>query len=99
MTITATAGVCRLCGCTEDKPCRFVDRSGDLGELPGGACSWVDAERTLCSACVLGGRELDDLPPTPEERELVRLEYEQAKAHVDRYVAGMIFEMEELITP
>jgi hypothetical protein len=33
-------GTCRICGCTEDKPC--ID--GENG-LP---CCWVDAGRTLC---------------------------------------------------
>ena len=34
-----TPGVCRFCGCTEAAAC------------PGG-CRWMDAEETLCSACV-----------------------------------------------
>lgn len=33
---------CSVCGCTETEPC--VDDAG-------GTCSWVDAERSLCSAC------------------------------------------------
>ena len=32
------AGVCRVCGCTEDSPC------------PGG-CAWADKERTICTTC------------------------------------------------
>jgi hypothetical protein len=31
-------GLCRHCGCTEQRAC------------PGG-CAWVNAERTLCSQC------------------------------------------------
>jgi ParB/RepB/Spo0J family partition protein len=34
----ATAGVCRVCGCTEDNPC-------PLG------CAWTDSTKTLCTAC------------------------------------------------
>lgn len=34
----AGAGVCRECGCTEDAACE-------------GGCSWVDTNKTLCSAC------------------------------------------------
>lgn len=33
------AGVCRLCGCTEERAC------------PGG-CSWANATRTICSRCM-----------------------------------------------
>ncbi len=32
------SGTCRVCGCTDAQAC------------PDG-CSWVDAQRTLCSAC------------------------------------------------
>jgi hypothetical protein len=31
-------GECRVCGCTDDRAC--ID-----------GCSWVDANRTLCTAC------------------------------------------------
>lgn len=31
-------GVCRVCGCTDDRAC------------PGG-CSWADARHTICSSC------------------------------------------------
>ena len=33
------AGVCRVCGCTEDKPC-----------YP--PCAWTDRSRPLCTACI-----------------------------------------------
>lgn len=32
------SGVCRVCGCTDDNACQP-------------ACSWVDKDHTLCSAC------------------------------------------------
>ena len=34
-------GVCRYCGCTQDRPCRLHD---------GDECSWIDGSRTVCSA-------------------------------------------------
>jgi hypothetical protein len=34
-------GVCRECGCTDDRPCRILDAP----------CSWVDDPPTRCSAC------------------------------------------------
>lgn len=59
------AGVCRICGCTDEAGC-VVDEHGDLvdvtgpdgvigdGTLPDGytVCSWVEPD--LCSACVVG---------------------------------------------
>lgn len=36
--MAAQFGVCRLCGCTDERAC------------PGG-CSWVDETHTLCSSC------------------------------------------------
>lgn len=36
------AGVCRSCGCTEDRACPAVD---------GGGCFWIDETQTRCSAC------------------------------------------------
>lgn len=39
-------GTCRVCGCTSERAC-------DEG------CAWIDAERTLCSACAEGGMALD----------------------------------------
>ena len=38
-------GVCVKCGCTEEDCSGCVARTG-------APCSWVDATRTLCSACV-----------------------------------------------
>lgn len=37
--ITERPGVCRWCGCTEWDGCAI-------------GCSWANAKRTLCSACV-----------------------------------------------
>jgi hypothetical protein len=45
MTGIIEAGKCRVCGCTEFAPCHL--KSVINGEsFP---CSWVDANRTLCS--------------------------------------------------
>lgn len=41
--MTTTAGVCQVCGCTDDDCSECVERTG-------GPCSWV--EPSLCSACV-----------------------------------------------
>jgi DnaJ-class molecular chaperone len=43
MTTTMTAGVCRVCGCTDDDCSGCVERTGE-------PCYW--AEPNLCSACV-----------------------------------------------
>ena len=39
MATMPTRGVCRYCGCTDDRAC------------PGG-CAWVDTAHTKCSACL-----------------------------------------------
>jgi hypothetical protein len=39
-----TAGVCRVCGCTDDDCSGCVERTGE-------PCSWVEPE--LCSACAV----------------------------------------------
>lgn len=33
-------GKCRICGCTDEKPC--VDQDGNV------VCAWLDAAHTLC---------------------------------------------------
>lgn len=38
------SGVCRICKCTENKPCLF---SVDGETFP---CSWMDEAQTLCSS-------------------------------------------------
>lgn len=47
-TLDLKPGQCRLCGCTERKPCaiEFID---DDGETAAVSCTWVDPARTLCS--------------------------------------------------
>jgi hypothetical protein len=39
---TLKTGVCRYCGCTDDRAC------------PGG-CGWLDEMHTICSACLTAG--------------------------------------------
>jgi hypothetical protein len=51
------AGVCRVCGCTDDNAC------------PGG-CAWVDAGRSLCSSCLVNAA--GDLLGATTEAVLVR---------------------------
>jgi hypothetical protein len=50
MTTTMTAGVCRVCGCTDDDCSGCVERTGE-------PCYWVKSD--LCSACA-GVAYLDD---------------------------------------
>ena len=38
-------GKCRVCGCTELKPCLYQVAQGE----PLVTCSWMDAEKTLCT--------------------------------------------------
>lgn len=47
-TVDLKSGQCRVCGCTERKPCvlEFVDEDG---ETAAAGCQWVDPARTLCS--------------------------------------------------
>jgi hypothetical protein len=47
-TLDLKPGQCRVCGCTERKPCaiEFID---DDGETAAVSCTWVDPARTLCS--------------------------------------------------
>ncbi|MGH9746564.1 MAG: hypothetical protein ACRD59_10710 [Candidatus Acidiferrales bacterium] len=45
MTEILEAGRCRVCGCTDLNPC--LSQGGDGRALE--ACSWMDADRTLCS--------------------------------------------------
>lgn len=40
------AGVCRYCGCEEDRGCAHGS---------GGSCWWVDGAATICSACLEPG--------------------------------------------
>lgn len=52
------AGVCRVCGCTDDHACLLDARTGELVDVDAGdtlnglvvPCSWV--EPNLCSGCV-----------------------------------------------
>jgi hypothetical protein len=38
--VAARRGVCRVCGCTDERACAE-------------GCSWANRERTVCSACAL----------------------------------------------
>ena len=46
------SGVCRFCGCTNQRACHIAGPEGTT------ACEWVDPDQTVCSACV--GRLSDD---------------------------------------
>lgn len=63
----SVAGVCRECGCTDERPCilepdprDIVDGVDLLLEARPTTCSWVEVD--LCSACHTpdDGEELDD---------------------------------------
>jgi hypothetical protein len=45
----AKRGICRRCGCTDKQACRFMVK-GLFGPTPC-ACSWIDAEHTMCNSC------------------------------------------------
>ncbi|HXR41769.1 MAG TPA: ParB/RepB/Spo0J family partition protein [Acidothermaceae bacterium] len=46
------AGVCKMCGCTEDEACE-------------GGCAWMDRTETLCSACAENAeRDVENVVPT-----------------------------------
>lgn len=62
---------CRVCGCTEDEPCVYVD---PLDGQPR-TCAWVEAE--LCSACEAVAIFGD---PTYEEDPLVQV-YTEGEAN------------------
>lgn len=57
--MTLKANTCRVCGCTEEKPCIFSDDpypgsahdAFNLGGDDGGdlTCAWMDIDRTLCT--------------------------------------------------
>jgi hypothetical protein len=42
------SGVCKFCGCTNERACRPRLPSSRLGE----PCQWIDPDQTLCSACL-----------------------------------------------
>ncbi len=52
-------GRCRICGCTDEKPCRMLP---DPDRSPAGqnliTCQWADKSRTLCTnpACLRKAR-------------------------------------------
>jgi hypothetical protein len=54
--MSAQAGTCRFCGCSEDRAC------------PGG-CSWADKARTVCSRC---DERLRRMLRDPKLRRIVR---------------------------
>ena len=53
-------GVCRYCGCTEDKPCRYLPHPENApGGQPVLTCKWADKSQTLCTnpACLARAKE------------------------------------------
>ncbi len=53
-SVALIPGTCRICGCTEDRACVFVDIAGEgsHGERDPErvlTCWWIDAGKTLCS--------------------------------------------------
>jgi hypothetical protein len=48
-------GICRYCGCTEEKPCRYVPNAqGPIAGQPVLTCDWAGKSKTLCTnpACL-----------------------------------------------
>jgi hypothetical protein len=53
-------GVCRYCGCTEDRPCRYLPHpENPPGGQPVLTCKWADKSQTLCTnpACLAKAKE------------------------------------------
>jgi hypothetical protein len=49
-SVTEAKGVCRYCGCTEDKPCRYLPHpENPPGGQPVLTCKWADKSQTLCT--------------------------------------------------
>jgi hypothetical protein len=50
-----TEGICRICGCTTEKPCRYMPNphAPPAGQ-PGLTCEWADKSQTHCTnpACL-----------------------------------------------
>jgi len=45
------AGKCRICGCTDAKPCRMVpDPDSPIAGQKIVNCAWADGSRTLCTS-------------------------------------------------
>ena len=42
-------GVCRVCGCTDAKPCQLLPYSTSPAKQPVLTCSWTDQTKTLCT--------------------------------------------------
>jgi len=64
-------GVCRVCGCTEEKPCQVsIDVVGEdertIVQTYAGTCWWVDEAHTLCNSV----RCIGEVPLEVLEREL-----------------------------
>ena len=56
-------GVCRICGYTEYKPCRYLPRPGvPLGSQPVMTCEWAEESKTLCTnpVCLEKAKEETD---------------------------------------
>lgn len=58
----ASPGKCRVCSCSQLKPCLIQIAQGE----PLAACSWIDFDHTLCSnfRCI-GAIPLDELLEMP----------------------------------
>ena len=45
-------GVCRVCGCSDKRPCRYLEHSGaPIIDQRMIRCGWVDKAETLCMRC------------------------------------------------
>ena len=43
------AGTCRVCGCTDEKPCRMLPDPIPIAGQNLTTCAWADGSRTLCT--------------------------------------------------
>lgn len=53
-TAKAGADVCRICKCTQEKACRYIEKGVTR------SCSWIDESRTLCTnpLCIAAAKKL-----------------------------------------
>lgn len=49
------SGVCRYCGCTENRACTITLPAGDAA-----GCLWIDVEKTVCSSAMCLEKALED---------------------------------------
>jgi ParB/RepB/Spo0J family partition protein len=81
--IGAKSGTCRICGCTEENCTQCVEKTGK-------PCTWVDREKTLCSACEAEAKKGDQRVKIAESISNI-----EAFALVSAFGAGQLNRIDE----